>query len=410
MSRTGLKVIASALLLGGVAGVAAADRASAAVIPNPVINITVTPTNPRLADPVRTDVQWCIPDSAVAGDTFSIALPPELVQLPRGFDLRDPSGSLVATAAIAGTPAVATFTFTDFVDTHVNVCGTAFFESRLDSSLTVGNTHTLRYVVDGGAPFEPPITIRAGGATSGRDSARKGAFFNDPNDECRTVPQGCLGWYIESQLGPFQSVTVTDDGLDNALFECSLMSVRLWSVDASGNLQDQFNAAASGVNVTTTCSPTGFEVTATNIPADRLLRVLIRATPTVPAPNGGVTFRNVAIVTHVSSSTVVDTDNVTAQRRTAQAGGDASGVVPPTATTTTVPAVVDTTPASTTTTIASEAPVPTPPTPFSPPPNSALPATGSHAGLLWASLVMVLAGISLMMVSVRRPQVRTDEK
>jgi len=409
MSRSGARLIASILLLGGVVGISMADPVGAATISNPVINITVTPTNPRLADALRTDVQWCVPDSAAAGDTFSIALPPELVQLPRGFDMRDPSGALVATAAIAGTPAVATFTFTDFVDTHVNVCGTAFFESRLDSSLVAGNTYTLRYVVDGGATFQPVITIRASGVANGRDSARKGAYFDDPTDECRTVMQGCLGWYIESQVGPFQSVTVTDDGLDNASFECSLLSVRLWSVDASGNLLNQFSAAASGVTVTTNCSPAGFDVTATNIPADRLLRVLIRATPNQPSPNGGALFRNVAVVTHVLSNSTADQDNVVAQRRTAQAGGDASGVLAPTTTTTTVPAVVDTTPSPTTTTIGSAALPPSPPiVPFSPPPNSALPATGSHGALLWVGLGMVLAGISLMIVSVRRREVGSE--
>jgi len=144
VGRIGSKLIGSLLLVAGAAGIAAANPVRAATIPNPVIDITVTPPNPRLSDPVRTNVQWCVPDSAANGDTFSIALPPELTGLPRGFDLRDPSGALVATASIAGTPGVATFTFTDFVDTHTNVCGTAFFESRLDSSLIPGNTYTLK--------------------------------------------------------------------------------------------------------------------------------------------------------------------------------------------------------------------------------------------------------------------------
>ncbi|HEY4611143.1 MAG TPA: Ig-like domain-containing protein [Ilumatobacteraceae bacterium] len=397
--RTGSKLFASCLLLGGVVAIAAADPVGAATIPNPVLNITVTPNNPRLSDGLRTDIQWCIPDSATASDTFSIALPPELTGLPHGFDLRDPNGSLVATAVIAGAPAVATFTFTDFVDTHVNVCGTAFFESRLDSSLVPGNTYTLKYVVDGSATFQPQITIQPSGVVSGRDTAKKGAFFGDPNDQCRTLTPGCLGWFIETQLGPFKSVTITDNGLVGASFECSMMSVRLWSVDASGNLQTPFNAAAAGVTVTTTCTPAGFVVTATDIPADRLLRVLIRATPNQPAPNGGVTFRNVATVAHVSPTNAVDTDNVAAERRTAQAGGDANGVVP--TPTTTVP-TVDTTPGSTTTSVATAVLPPAPPAPFTPPPNAQLPATGSHGGLLWAGLMMVLGGIALMLVSVRR--------
>jgi len=397
MSWTGSKLIASVLLLGGIAGIAAAHPVSAATIPDPVLDITVTPTNPQLSDSVRTDVQWCVPDSAAAGDSFSIALPPELVALPHGFDLRDPAGALVATASIVGTPAVATFTFTDYIDTHVSVCGTAFFESRLDSSLVPGNTYTLKFVVNGSATFQPVITIQPGGTTGGRDTARKGAFFDDPNDQCRSGAVGCLGWFIETKVGPFQSVTISDNGLVGATFECSQMSVRLWSVDASGNLQQSFDPTAAGVTVTKTCSPAGFQLTATNIPADRLLRVLIHATPTQPAPNGGVTFKNTAVVTQVSSSTVSDQNTVTAQRRTGVAGGNANGVIPPTTTTTV--ATVDTT-APTTTAVAVLPP--SPPT-FAPPPNATLPATGaSHTGLLWASLAMVLSGTALMIVAVRR--------
>jgi len=208
---------------------------------------------------------------------------------------------------------------------------------------------------------------------------------------------GCLGWFIETKVGPFQSVTISDNGLVGATFECSQMSVRLWSVDASGNLQQSFDPTAAGVTVTKTCSPAGFQLTATNIPADRLLRVLIHATPTQPAPNGGVTFKNTAVVTQVSSSTVSDQNTVTAQRRTGVAGGNANGVIPPTTTTTV--ATVDTT-APTTTAVAVLPP--SPPT-FAPPPNATLPATGaSHTGLLWASLAMVLSGTALMIVAVRR--------
>jgi LPXTG-motif cell wall-anchored protein len=156
------------------------------------------------------------------------------------------------------------------------------------------------------------------------------------------------------------------------------------------------------VTVTTTCDPNGFEVTATNIPADRLLRVIIHATPTQPSPNGGATFRNVAVVTHVFPTQVVDQDTVVAQRRTAAVGGDASGVLAPTTTTTLPP--VDTTPAPTTT-IGSAALPPTPAPPFVPPSNAPLPATGAHDVLLWVGVGMILAGVALVVVSSRRRRI-----
>ena len=403
-ARRTFPLLALSLIIAGAASsIVGSMPVEAATIPDPVTNITVTPADPRLADAVRTDVTWCVPDATTAGDTFTIALPPELVALPRGFPLRDPAGLLVANATITGNPAVATFTFTDYVDTHVNVCGTAFFESRLDSSLTPGNTYTLTYVVNGVTTFTPTVTIRPGGTTAGRPTARKGAYFDDPTDECRTEATGCLGWYLESQLGPFSSVTINDDGLVGATFECATLSVRIWSVDASGNLLNQFAPAAVGVGVTTTCSTTSLEVVATNIPANRLVRVLIRATPQAIDPAGGALFQNTALVTHVFPNQTVDTDNVAGQRRSARVGGDANGVQPPPTPTTPAPTttVVGQTPSAPTTSVVAALP-PVPPT-FPVPPNAQLPATGSNSNssLFYAGICMLIAGASLL-VAVRR--------
>lgn len=397
-ARRKASLAAFALIVGGaVSTFAAFGTARAATIPDPVTNITVTPTNPRLTDPLRTDVQWCVPDSATAGDTFTIALPPELTQLPHGFELRDPNGVLVANATISGTPAVATFTFNDYIDTHVNVCGTAFFESRLSSSLVAGQTYTLMYVVNGSTTFQPVITVQPGTNPTGRNVAKKGGFWGDPNDECRTAAPGCLGWFVESRLGPFQSITVTDSGSVDAAFDCTQLTVNLWSVDANGNLLQAFTPASAGTTVQVTCSTTGFQVVATNVPSARLLRVVIRATPNQLVPQGGVTYTNSATVTQVQSTGTSNTDNVVGQRRSSLVGGDANGVVPPT-TTTTAPAV-------TTTTLASEAPVPTV---AQEAPAPQLPATGTtNTTLLYLGLALLICGGSLTIVGARRTYQRS---
>jgi LPXTG-motif cell wall-anchored protein len=148
-------------------------------------------------------------------------------------------------------------------------------------------------------------------------------------------------------------------------------------------------------------------VVATNVPAARLVRVLVRATPAQLNPSGGVTFVNSAQVTHVFPNSTVDTDNITARRRTALVGGDANGVQAPATTTTTAPAVTTTTvagvpvsPAPTTTNAAVLPPVP--PTFPTPAPGEELPATGSNGTLLLAGLVTFLAGVSLLVVATRR--------
>src|SRR5215210_6970305 len=80
--RIGAGFLAAVFLASGAASIVGSLPVEAAVIDNPVTSITVTPTNPKLGDPVRTDVKWCVPDSTVAGDTFDISLPPELLRLP----------------------------------------------------------------------------------------------------------------------------------------------------------------------------------------------------------------------------------------------------------------------------------------------------------------------------------------
>lgn len=408
--RRGFRVLASVALIGGVSSIVASMPVHAAVISDPVISITTKPANPKLSDPVRTDVQWCVPDSAAAGDSFEITLPKELVRLPGGFVLRDPSGLVVANATITNVPegqsATATFTFTDYVDTHVNVCGTAFFESHLDASLTPGTTYVLTYVVNHVTTFTTSITPTANGTPTGRTSARKNGFFQDLTDECRNSATGCIGWSIESQLGPFQSVTVNDSAAPGLAFECSTVSVLFWSVNSNGRLAA--STVPSPGQVVVTCSTTTLQVVGSNVPADRLMRVVVRATPQVLNSAGGVTFTNSATVSHLGSATPI-VDNVSTQRRSAQVGGDGNGVLPTTTTTaaptTTVAGATSTTvaaisppPGATTTIVAVLPPVP----PTFPPPPAQLPATGANGNLLGAGVVTFLTGALLMIVATRR--------
>lgn len=373
--------------------------AQAAVIPNPVIAITTTPANPQLTDAIRTDVQWCVPNGTTAGDSFEIALPPELSSLPRGFDLRDPTGLVVANVTISGQPAVASFTFTNYVDTHLDVCGTAFFESHLVTTLVPGTTYVLTYVVNHVTGFTTSITPSASAAPTGRASARKNGFFTDTTDECRTTATACIGWSIESQLGPFQTVTVDDTAASGLSFECGTVSVLLWSVDANGDLLNSFDPTAAGATVAVTCTPTTLQVVGSNIPAARLMRVLVRATPQAVNAAGGVTFTNSATVTHVVNATPV-VDNVTTQRRSVMVGGNANGVLPPATTTTTT--TIAPAASATTTTVATAALPPLPPTPPQPP--GELPATGANGALLSLGIASVAAGLLLMILATRRPR------
>ena len=385
-------------------------------IPDPVIDVIVTPQNPRLGERIRTDVEFCVPDSTTEGDTFSVTLPSELTFLPSGFDVRDPDGLLVADATLAGAPFVVTFTFTDYVDTRTDVCGSAFFESRFDDTLTVGEDRRLVYTVNDDV-FDFVITPRERLGTVGDDIVGKGGFFTDPTDECRTSVDSCLEWRVRSRVGPYDSVQISDAPISGITFECDQIEVTLRRVEANGELGPLVSLEAAGVTTTVQCGP-GVDVTVNDLPAGLIVRLVLRGTPDAPSPAGGVTYENSAVITHIVGDEIVDRDEVSIRHRSSLVGGEAVGVTPATTTTTTT-APTTTTAAPTTTTIAptttttiveSGAPTTTttiagsgaPTTTVPPTVSPQLPATGSGQRLAPAAAVLLLAGVALVTVASRR--------
>ena len=252
LSAVSIRAFAIAVAVAAVVSIGSSPVA-AQEIPNPVVDVTVTPANPRLGERIRTDVEFCVPDSTTAGDTFRLTLPPELMFLPNGFDVRDPDGLLVADATLAGSPLVVTFTFTDYVNTRTDVCGSAFFESRFDDALTVGEQRRLVYVVNGVAIFEPVIIPRERFGIGDDEIVSKGGFFTDTSDECRTSLDSCLEWHVRSRVGPYDSVQIVDAPIPGVTFECDQVQVTLRRVDANGELGALVSLQAAGVTTTVQC-------------------------------------------------------------------------------------------------------------------------------------------------------------
>lgn len=402
-----LTVVGSTMLTGVL--LSTGDRVAAVELTDVTLDVTVTPTALNPGDRIRTDVEFCVPDSAVENDTFSVTLPNQLTQLPSSITLRDPSSEIVAVADIAGSPAVATFTLTDYVDTRVDVCGTAFFESQLRSDTTPESQQTLSFVISGGATFD--IVVDVGTAVTGvdRTEPRKSAIFTDPGDQCRTAVASCVQWFIESMPGPFDSVSIVDDGLIDASFECGSLSVLFWTLLPDGSRDT--SSTPPGGSVTSTCTPDSLDVDVANVPADQIVRVLISATPDVPDPDGDRTYVNGVSVTQVSASTGTTTVEVTGSVRSSAAGGEASGVVPTTTTTTTTPTttIATTTPTTTiggTTTTLPGSGVVAPTTTVRPTTTIRRPVTlpptgGGDATVLVASM-LVVGGVALLAASRRR--------
>lgn len=326
--------------------VSSAGSAAAAELTDVDIDVTVTPTVADPGDRIRTDVEFCVPDSAMGGDTFTVSLAEQLTQLPSSIILRDPASEVVAIAEISGTPAVATFTLTDYVNDRIDVCGRAYFESQLRSDLTPESQQTLSFVVGGGATFDIVVDVGTPDVGTDRSEPRKSAAFSDPGDQCRTVTTSCINWFIESLPGPFASVTIVDDGLVDASFECSTLSVTLWSLLPDGS-RDARVTPADGT-VSSSCTPDSLSVEVTDVPADLIVRTLISATPDLPDPDGDTRYENVAAVTHVDLTEGTITDEVGGSARSSAAGGEASGVLPPPTSTTTTTTTTSTTTTTTT--------------------------------------------------------------
>ncbi|CAN0402871.1 unnamed protein product, partial [Phaeothamnion confervicola] len=121
------------------ANAAPAFRA-AAVLPNAITGITVSPgaiTNTACPagssaspDLVTVSVSFTVPAGAVAGDTFTLNLPPTLQIGYDYFGLLVPNTSPPAYMGVVEVlNNVATFTLNDYVQTHANITGSAYFYS-----------------------------------------------------------------------------------------------------------------------------------------------------------------------------------------------------------------------------------------------------------------------------------------
>ncbi len=123
------------------------QRASAAdvtggVTTNTTVNTAGHPGNPpqyEAWERVRMEMTWAVqPGQAVtSGDHFTIPVDPNLDPasfIP--FTLRAPDGQIVANAEVVPAPAPGhiRFVFTDYVNTHGNLSGTAFLELSFDQS------------------------------------------------------------------------------------------------------------------------------------------------------------------------------------------------------------------------------------------------------------------------------------
>ncbi|MFC7404461.1 Ig-like domain-containing protein [Georgenia alba] len=135
----------AAVVVTAGASPAPADRAGGRVPVGPQSPARVTSgpgavTSARLDDvtygqyaTARTDLAWSVPDTWTAGDRMAVALPSVLDAtsiVP--FELIAEDGSVAADVVVEDGTLVATFT--EYIDRHTDVSGTAHFTTRFDQS------------------------------------------------------------------------------------------------------------------------------------------------------------------------------------------------------------------------------------------------------------------------------------
>ncbi len=195
--RFGIGLIVAALI--GAALTILSGPASAKVITGAITGVTVTPTNPVKSQALTITTAWCVPDGSQTGDTFTLQLPSQLIPYTSGFPLKDAAGDIVANAVVSN--GVVTFTLTAFVQSHTNVCGSAYFSMGMrQSAITVDQPNEFDFTA-GSTVFKTIVTPTAGGSKVRSTPWKWGAWTN-PADEGVTNPTDALHWYLESLPAP----------------------------------------------------------------------------------------------------------------------------------------------------------------------------------------------------------------
>ncbi len=377
-----LKLLAAVCLAGTAATTLFASSAQASTVGGAVKSVTVTQMDNSTYRFLSVHMTWCVPDTSQAGDTFTLALPPQLTALTKGFAMQDPSGKTVANAKVAAD--LATFTLTDYLATHIAVCGTAYFDEAFNLNSVPANKSTTVTYRSGGTDFTTVLTPRPSGVIT-RGSALKFGAWTNPTAQDSITPVGALHWMIDTPQAPpggYSNVVFADtSGLGQA-FDCPTLTLSIGTPDTLGIFSNGVAVPSSHyVNV---CSASGIKVTATAaVPRGELLHLSVLATVTDPHLNAYTDTASVGV-----NRGVQQTSKAQAVLRTS-AGGNGAGTLRTTGVVLTPPSKVVSTPPS--------GFAFTPPSPLVP-----LAVTGTPAQLLLSLAVSLTALGVLLLVAASR--------
>lgn len=234
LARTRMLMMALIAILLTALAIAAPRAAAADITPSATATVTVDTTGVTGTPPtywnwqkVTMKVTWSVPNGSQPGDYFTIPLDPALEAgsfIP--FDLKDPSGLVVAKVSIDGTRV--RFTLTDYVRTHRDVKGEASFQLGFDQTTL---STTVPNVLD---VYNTRLRVNVDPGPDGRWDYKYG-WWNDSEaavtardaNGALTHPGPHMGWTIQLRTQvddparDWATLTVTETPSPGTHFDCT---------------------------------------------------------------------------------------------------------------------------------------------------------------------------------------------
>ena len=310
-------LIATLLALAGI--LLPSVAATAADIPGAITHVSTDKTSYGYNERIKLTFDWAVPDTASAGDTFSLTLPDELkaATLAR-FSLLDPDGAVVAEASWVGKTAV--FTLTDYVDTHDNVGGNGFFSAQWDHEFTPETSGPIVLQFGGNAVEvtigdkptpTAPCTENCPPAptTPTSRSLSKGGGWADGAYEGTRDETGNINWSIAlpgSETGFAGPITIVDTPQAGSINECATIVVNTQPSLAGGTPRVPVDPSRYTVD----CAPESFTVNLDAIAPSEFITISYKGT--ITDQRSGVYGNHVEVTiagtTTMKESTVKRTD------------------------------------------------------------------------------------------------------
>jgi len=212
------------------------------------------------------DFAFQVPQGAVAGDSYTLSIPPEMYFPDNSpLEITDATGAVVAVATPNGQDL--TFVLQDYVNAHTGISGTGFLPTRIVSGSQNPVTIPLQFV-SGSDTFDDSVLVTPSAPTNVDLVFVKG-YWNDPADRGVANPRDAVLWRADAPVGPWDTMDVTLTPEPDTSLTCS--SIKFYQTF------DPPNGTPAPLSAFTEISSDGFEVSCVED------KVTVRMTKPAPA-------------------------------------------------------------------------------------------------------------------------------